>query len=66
MKKELTYDKAYEKLEQLIEELEDGDVKLDKLTTKVKEANELIAICENKLRKIEGDIDKISAHSTPD
>ncbi|HLP21778.1 MAG TPA: exodeoxyribonuclease VII small subunit [Chitinophagales bacterium] len=58
MKKELTYDKAYEKLEQLIEELEDGDVKLDKLTTKVKEANELIAICENKLRKIEGEIDE--------
>lgn len=56
MKKELTYDKAYEKLEQLIEELEDGDVKLDKLTTKVKEANELIAVCENKLRKIESEV----------
>ena len=58
MKKELTYDKAYEKLEHLIEELEDGDVKLDKLTNKVKEANDLIAVCENKLRKIESEVDE--------
>ena len=42
MKKALTYNKAFEKLEELIEEFEHGDIQLDKLSDKVKQANELI------------------------
>jgi len=56
MKKELTYSEAFAKLEKLIEQLEDGDIQLEKLTEKVKQANELIAICETKLRNIDNEI----------
>lgn len=60
MKNELTYSEAFTKLENIVEELENGDIQLDKLTTKVKQANELIAICEAKLRKIDTEIKEIT------
>jgi exodeoxyribonuclease VII small subunit len=58
MKKELTYNEAYAKLEKLVEQLEEGEIPLEELTQKVKQANELIAICENKLRSINNSIDE--------
>ncbi len=57
MKSELSYSQAFENLEQLVEQLEDGNIQLDMLAAKVKQANELIAICESKLRKIEKAVD---------
>jgi len=59
MGKELRYSDAYAKLEELVEQLEDGNIPLDKLTAKVKQANELITICETKLRSIEKEVDGI-------
>lgn len=58
MKKDLTYNEAFAKLEQLVSELEDGNIQLEELAAKVQQANEFIAICENKLRKIEEDVIK--------
>ena len=58
MKKDLTYSEAFSKLEELVGELEDGNIQLEELSAKVKQANELIVICEKKLRKIEGDVKK--------
>lgn len=54
--KELTYSEAYAKLEKITTQLEDGNIPLEDLAEKVKEANELCAICEGKLRDIEKDI----------
>ena len=56
MKNELTYSEAYSKLEDIVAQLEEGDIPLDKLSAKVKQANELITICENKLRNIQTEI----------
>jgi exodeoxyribonuclease VII small subunit len=56
MKNDLTYSQAFIKLEGLVEQLEKGDIQLDKLAEKVKQANELIAICEAKLRKIDSEV----------
>ena len=56
MKNNLTYNEAFARLSELVAELEDGDIQLDELSSKVKQANELIAICENKLRIIETEI----------
>jgi exodeoxyribonuclease VII small subunit len=56
MNKATTYNEAFSKLQELVAQLEDGNIPLDQLSTKVKQANELIAICENKLRKIEKEI----------
>ncbi len=58
MKKTPTYSEAYRQLEQLVAQLERGDIQLEQLADNVKQANALIAICENKLREIEADIDK--------
>ena len=58
MKNEMTYSASFEKLEELVEQLEQGDIQLDQLTSKVKMANELIAVCEAKLRKIEKEVNE--------
>lgn len=57
MKNELNYNEAYTKLQDLVEQLEDGNIPLDKLAAKVKQANELLSVCENKLRQLEADIE---------
>ncbi len=59
MNEPLTYIQAYAQLEELIEQLEDGNIEIDKLSDKVKEANDLIAICEAKLRKVEEDVNEV-------
>lgn len=64
MKKELTYSAAFAELEKLVGQLEEGDIQLDKLTTKVKQANDLIRICEAQLRSIDNEV-KEATMSTP-
>ncbi len=58
MPKELTYNKAFTELEKLVEQIEDDTIQLDTLAAKVKEANELIAYCEEKLQGIEKEVKK--------
>jgi exodeoxyribonuclease VII small subunit len=55
---ELTYTEAYKRLEKITEQIEDGNIPLEDLAAKVKEANELYAICENKLRDIEKEVNE--------
>jgi len=57
MKSNLTFDKAFDELTKLVEQIEDNKIQVDTLSEKVKEANELIKFCETKLRKIEKEID---------
>jgi exodeoxyribonuclease VII small subunit len=56
MKKELSYSEACKKLEELVSQLETGDIPLEKLTLKIKQANELISVCESRLRNIEDEV----------
>jgi exodeoxyribonuclease VII small subunit len=58
MKSELTYTEAYSKLEKLVTQIESDDIQLDTLAGKVKQANELIVFCEEKLRTIEKEVEK--------
>jgi len=58
MKKKLTYSEAYIKLEELVEQLEDGSIPLDKLADNVKQANEWVVVCEMKLRQIQAEIEE--------
>jgi exodeoxyribonuclease VII small subunit len=58
MKTDLTYSDAYAKFEELVEQLEGGNIPLDELSLKVKQANELISICENKLRNIQIEVNE--------
>jgi exodeoxyribonuclease VII small subunit len=52
----LTYNKAYQDLSKLVDEIGDEKIKLDTLADKVKQAKELIDFCETKLRTIDNDV----------
>ncbi len=58
MEKEPSYNEAFFALQNIVEEIEDDTIMLDTLNEKVREANELIVYCENKLRGLEGEVKK--------
>jgi len=46
-------------LEEIVAEIEQGEITIDTLSEKVKRASELIRICKNKLIATEEDVNKI-------
>ncbi len=59
MSKELTYQKAIEELEQIVNEIENEEIAVDELSEKVKRASKLIMLCKAKLTKTEEEVNKI-------
>ena len=59
MSKQLTYTEAFDELQQIVRDIEEGEIGVDLLSAKVKRASELIRICKNKLTSTEGDVSKI-------
>ncbi len=60
MKKDkLTYSSAITKLEEIVSEIESGEVDVDVLTVKVKRASELIRFCKNNLRDTQKEVNKV-------
>lgn len=57
--KQVSYDKAFEELRQIISEMESGEISVDLLSEKVKRAAELIQLCKNKLTSTENDVQQI-------
>lgn len=55
----MTYEEAYQELQQIISEIESGEISVDVLSQKVKRAAELIAFCKEKLTATENDVQKI-------
>lgn len=53
------YTEAFEELQAIVSEIENGEISVDLLSEKVKRAALLIKICRNKLTATEGDINKI-------
>jgi exodeoxyribonuclease VII small subunit len=56
---EINYTEAFEELQLIVAEMENGKISVDDLAIKVKRASELIKICKNKLSETEGDVQKI-------
>ncbi|MDY0077371.1 MAG: exodeoxyribonuclease VII small subunit [Bacteroidales bacterium] len=54
-----SYTEAYEELQQIVSELEQGEISIDLLSEKVKRASELIAICKQKLYATELDVKQV-------
>ena len=50
LKEDLTYEKAIEELEAIVERVEDKDAPLDKLEEDIKRGMALIAFCKTQLR----------------
>jgi len=59
MSKELKYDEAFTELQQIVADLEDGEISVDDLSLKIKRASELIQLCKKKLTTTEEDVTKI-------
>lgn len=55
----MTYTEAFEELQQIVSEMEDGDISVDVLSIKVKRAAELLAICKQQLQQTEKDVQQI-------
>ena len=58
-KEELSYDKAFEELQQIVRDMEEGEIGVDELSIKVKRASELIKVCKAKLSSTEEDVSEI-------
>jgi exodeoxyribonuclease VII small subunit len=59
MEKKETYNEAVEKLRTIVEDIEKGELDVDVLSEKVKEATRLIKLCKEKLFKADEDVKKI-------
>ncbi len=59
MQKKQTYEQAMAALEQIVREMEQGSMGIDQLTGKIKDAQELIAFCREKLVSVEKEIQEI-------
>lgn len=59
MSEQPTYTKAFEELQQIVADIEDGEISVDELGVKVKRASELIKICKEKLASTEEDVQEI-------
>lgn len=53
------YTDAFKELQEIVTEIEQGEISVDELSEKVKRASRLIAICKNKLTTTEEDVNKI-------
>ncbi|NDB34361.1 MAG: exodeoxyribonuclease VII small subunit [Flavobacteriia bacterium] len=56
---QLTYQAAFEELQEIVTEMERGTIGIDALSVKVKRAAELIQFCKQKLKETELDVDQI-------
>ncbi len=51
-----TYESSMQELQLIVQQLQEDELSLDSLSTKVKEANELIQFCRTKLRNTEEEL----------
>ncbi len=59
MSEEITYTAAFEELQFIVQEIEEGGISVDELSIKVKRAAQLIKICKSKLTRTEEDVNQI-------
>jgi exodeoxyribonuclease VII small subunit len=59
MSKQPDYAEAFEELQQIVSDIEEGEITVDELSAKVKRASELIRICKKKLTTVETDVNRI-------
>ena len=58
-KKEFLFSEAVIEIEDILKQIESGDLDIDKLSVEVKRASELIRQCQKKLRTTEEEISSI-------
>ena len=58
VKKE-TYSQAMERLDKIVRQIDNNELEIDVLAEKIKEANEIIAFCTEKLTKADREVEKL-------
>lgn len=58
-KKEFSFNEAVAKIEEILRNIEGGELDVDKLSDEVKHASELIKQCQKKLKSTEEEINSI-------
>ncbi len=54
----MTYEQAMKRLEQIVKQIEVGEMDIDSLTANLKEAKNLVAFCKDKLTNVETEVKK--------
>ena len=63
-KTELKYEEAMKRLEEIVRQIENGEMDIDSLADKLKEAKRLMAFCKQKLVSVEEEVNKIMSEQT--
>jgi exodeoxyribonuclease VII small subunit len=58
-KEKVNYTEAFEELQRMVAEIEEGDISVDDLSEKVARAAQLIKICRQKLSATEDNVSRI-------
>lgn len=61
MESNYSYTEAFNELQQIVAEIETGDVNVDELADKIKRASQLIHVCKSKLTASEEEVNKLLA-----
>lgn len=59
MSKQINYEEAMNRLETIVQQMEEGELDIDSLTKQLTEAKKLIKLCEDKLTATNDKIEKI-------
>ncbi|NLD48497.1 MAG: exodeoxyribonuclease VII small subunit [Clostridiaceae bacterium] len=59
MAEEITYTVAYDELQKIVKEMENSEISIDQLDSKIQRASDLLKICKDKLYKTEKNVQKI-------
>lgn len=54
-----TYSQAMARLEQIVRRIDSNELEVDELSDSIKEANKIIAFCNDKLTKADREIEKL-------
>lgn len=60
-KKEMKYEDAMKRLEEIVRQIENGEMDIDSLADRLKEAKSLMTFCKTKLLNVEQEVNKIMA-----
>ena len=59
MAKEVKYEQALTRLEEIVEQMENDELNIDELGEQLKKAQKLVKLCKDKLTKTDEEIKKI-------
>lgn len=59
MSSKISYTEAYKELQEIVSEMENSEIDIDELDSRIKRASELLKICKDKLYKTEKNVEQI-------